>query len=266
MGRAIGPQRLGQLIPLTAATQSVENTVEHLSSIRRRSTSTFAGHVGVDHRFDQAPQFVVHFPNSRHRAFLSRFAHRPRSRLTLVSRFYSDANLYAPPPGVRGKKIGRPRKKGRKLPAPAEVVQRSSRTRLTAAWYGGGQRRIEVVSGVGHWFKNGEGLVPIRWVFVHDLGGTHRDEYFFTTDPAMAPRTIVETYTRRGSIETTFQEMRAYLGLETTRGRTEKTVLRAAPCLFGLFSVIVLLYARLPANRVRAAGVVWPGKTEAMDA
>ena len=193
---------------------------------------------------------------------LSRFAHRHRSRLTLVSRFYSDANLYAPPPGVRGKKIGRPRKKGRKLPSPAEVVQRSSRTRLTVAWYGGGQRRIEVVSGLGHWFKNGEGLVPVRWVFVHDLSGTHRDEYFFTTDPTMTPRTIVETYTGRWSIETTFQEMRAYLGLETTRGRTENTVLRAAPCLFGLFSVIVLLYARLPANRVRVAVVLWPGKTD----
>ena len=33
----------------------------------------------------------------------SRFAHRHRSRLTLVSRFYPDANLYAPPPGVRGR-------------------------------------------------------------------------------------------------------------------------------------------------------------------
>lgn len=193
---------------------------------------------------------------------LSRFAHRHRTRLTLVSRFYPDANLYAPPPAVRGKKIGRPRKKGCKLSAPAEVVQRSSRTRLNVAWYGGGTRSIEVVSGVGRWFKNGKGLVPVRWVFVHDLSGTHRDEYFFTTDVTMTPKKIVETYTGRWSIETTFQEMRAYLGLETTRGRTEKTVLRAAPCLFGLFSVIALLYARLPANRVRTAGVVWTGKTD----
>ena len=44
------------------------------------------------------------------------------------------------PPVVRSKRIGRPRKKGRKLPAPAEVVQQSSRTRLTVDWYGGGQR------------------------------------------------------------------------------------------------------------------------------
>jgi hypothetical protein len=193
---------------------------------------------------------------------LSRFAHRHRARLTLVSRFYPDANLYAPPPAGRGKKKGRPRKKGRKLPAPAKVVKRSPRKRLTVAWYGGGSRRIEVVSGVGHWYKQGEGLVPVRWVFVHDLTGTHRDEYFFTTAVTLTPKGIVETFTGRWSIETTFQEMRAYLGLETTRGRSENTVLRAAPCLFGLFSVIVLLYARLPAKRVRAAVILWPGKTD----
>jgi hypothetical protein len=78
----------------------------------------------------------------------------------------------------------------------------------------------------------------------------------------MTPQRIVETFTGRWSIETTFQEMRAYLGLETTRGRSEHTVLRAAPCLFGLFSVIALLYARLPARRTRAAVIHWPGKTE----
>lgn len=117
-----------------------------------------------------------------------------------------------------------------------------------------------MVSGLGHWFKNGEGLVPLRWVFVRDLSGTHRDEYFFTTDPTMTPRTIVETYTGRWSIETTFQEMRAYLGLETTRGRTEKTVLRAAPCLFGLFSVVALWYAQLPLPRTARPALLCPAR------
>jgi len=193
---------------------------------------------------------------------LARFAHRHGSRLTLISRFYPDANVYAPPPAVKGKLKGRPRKKGRKLASPATVVKRSPRSRLTVAWYGGGTRRVEVVSGTAHWYKNGEGLVPVRWVFVHDCSGTHRDEYFFTTDATMTPRTIIQSFTARWSIETTFQEMRAYLGLETTRGRTENTVLRAAPCLFGLFSVIALLYAQLPARRVDRIGLFWPGKTE----
>ena len=193
---------------------------------------------------------------------LARFAHQHEARLTLVSRFYPDANLYAPPPPVRGKKNGRPRKKGRKRPAPQEVVKRSKRSRLTVAWYGGGTRRVEVVSEAAHWFQNGEGLVPVRWVYVHDLTGTHRDEYFFTTDVALTPKRLIETFTARWSIETTFQELRAYLGLETTRGWSEATVLRAAPCLFGLFSVIALLYAQLPAGQARTGLLSWPGKTD----
>ena len=112
------------------------------------------------------------------------------------------------------------------------------RTQLEVSWYGGGRREVEVVSGMGHWHKSGEGLVEVVWVFVHDLTGTHRDSYFFSTDPTMTVARVIETYTGRWSIETTFQEMRAYLGLETTRGRTRNTVLRAAPCLFGLFSVV----------------------------
>ena len=41
----------------------------------------------------------------------------------------------------------------------------------------------------------------MRWVFVHDLTGTHRDEYFFTTDVAMSPAAVIETYTGRWKIE-----------------------------------------------------------------
>ena len=59
----------------------------------------------------------------------------------------------------------------------------------------------------------GGGLVEIRWVFVHDLTGTHRDDYFFTTDRSLRASEIIEIFTGRWSIETMFQEMRAYLGL-----------------------------------------------------
>ncbi len=53
--------------------------------------------------------------------------------------------------------------------------------------------------------------------------------------------------------------MRAHLGLETTRGWCEKTVGRAAPCLFGLYAVTALIYAALPESG-RGGGVRWPGK------
>jgi hypothetical protein len=194
---------------------------------------------------------------------LARFAHRYQRHLTLVSRFYPNANLYDPPPRVRGpRKAGRPRQKGAKQPSPQQVVAHAKRRPMTVGWYGGTTRQVAVVSGPGHWYKGGQGLAPVLWVFVHDLSGTHRDEYFFTTNVKMSCRQLIETYTGRWSVETTWQEMRAYLGLETTRGRTQATVLRAAPCLFGLFSVVALLYAVLPARFTHTAAVLWPGKSE----
>jgi hypothetical protein len=192
---------------------------------------------------------------------LARFAARRRRNLTLVSLFYADAALFEPPPVVVGKRNGRPRQKGERRPAPAAVVAATERRdRLEVAWYGGGHRTVEVVSGTGHWHKSGEGLVEVLWVYVHDLTGTHRDTYLFCTDPEMAAAEVIATYTGRWNIETTFQEMRAYLGLETTRGRVKNTVLRAAPCLFGLYSVVALLYAELPAETTAEGTVSYRGK------
>jgi hypothetical protein len=102
----------------------------------------------------------------------------------------------------------------------------------------------------------------VRWVSVHDRTGTHRDEYFFTTDQAMAAEAVIAAYTGRWDIETTFEELRAYLGLETTRGHARSTVLRAEPCLFGLYTIVVLLYAALPSRWRRERATIRPGKVE----
>lgn len=189
----------------------------------------------------------------------ARFAGRHRERLTLVSKLHPEANLFEPPPSYGG--LGRPRIKGARRPKPREAVAEGGRRRrMTVAWYGGGNRCVETATGTGSWYKKGEDLVPIRWAFVHDRDGTHRDEYFYATDATFGVRRIVETYTGRWSIETTFQEARSELHVQTTRGRSRPTVLRAVPCLFGLYSVVAMLYAALPRGR-RTGGVAWPGKT-----
>lgn len=187
---------------------------------------------------------------------MARFVARQK-RLVLVSKVHPDVGLYEPPPPYNGR--GRPRVKGSRLPTPRHAATTGRRRQLTVAWYGGGRRKIEVVTGTGCWYKSGRGIVPIKWVSVRDLDGTHRDEFFYTTDVRMGVRRIVELYTGRWNLETTFQEARSCLGLETTRGWCRATVLRAAPCLFGLYSVVALLYHDLPADQ-RVGAIGWPGK------
>ncbi len=176
----------------------------------------------------------------------------------VVSKFPANANLVEPPPPYTGS--GRPRVKGKKVPRPQEVVAQAQRTRLNVAWYGGGRRDVDIVSGTGHWYKAGQGLVEIRWVYVEDRTGTHREEYFYSTDVTMTPQAILEEYTGRWNLETTFEEARPYLGLESTRGRCARTVLRAEPCLLGLYSVVALMYWRLPPEDQEQGAVEWIGK------
>jgi DDE superfamily endonuclease len=187
---------------------------------------------------------------------LARFA-AAQPRLTLVSKLHPRAGLYAPPPPYRG--TGRPRDKGAQLPAPRPAAGQLALDRLTVAWYGGGTRPVEAGTATALWYQKGHGVVPLRWVFVRDRTGTHRDEFFFTTDAGLTPAQVIGLYTGRWNIETTFQEARACLGLETTRGWCRATVLRAAPCLLGLYTVVALLYQALPAGK-RSGGVSWPGK------
>jgi hypothetical protein len=211
-------------------------------------------------RWFRQRSFVLSGDNNYGSHEMARFASRRHGRQHLVSKFYSDANLFEAPPPYSGH--GRPRVKGKELAKPEQVVADAPRTLLNVAWYGGGRRDVAVVTGTGHWYKSGQGLVAVRWVFVQDRTGTHRDEYFLTTDVAMTAPEVIEAYVGRWNEETTFQEMRSYLGLETTRGWKERTVLRLAPCLFGLYSVVACLYSQLPRRYARVRAVEWAGKMD----
>jgi hypothetical protein len=71
----------------------------------------------------------------------------------------------------------------------------------------------------------------------------------------------VECYTPRWSIDTTFQECREDLKLESTKGYGQQTVLRFTPCLFGLYTLVVLLYLQLPRPSNTLSAVCWRGKS-----
>jgi hypothetical protein len=173
----------------------------------------------------------------------ARFCHTHRRQLTLVSVLHPRAHLCEAPSEPKKGQMGRRRIRGAKLPHPEETVAGvKRRTRATVDWYGGKRRKVSFVSETAHWYKATEGLVPIRWVHVRDLEGTYEDRYFYSTDPKMTATTIIGLYMARWPIEVTFQEVRQHLGFATPRNYTDKSVLRTAPCLLGLFSVVCVLF------------------------
>jgi len=170
--------------------------------------------------------------------------HKTLRRVSLVSRFYFDAATYAEPEPYSG--VGRPRVKGQKLPSPKQVVEHARADewkRAVVQWYGAQRKMIWLCSRTGRWYKAAEGAKWIRWVVVRDPEGVRRDEVFFTTDRALRPAQIVEAFVRRWSLETTFQEAREHLGLETLRNWSASAVKRSVPLLLGLYSLIVVWFA-----------------------
>jgi len=180
---------------------------------------------------------------------------RSLRRVTLVSRFQMDASLYASPPPYSGR--GRPRIKGHRLASPGLVASDPATCweRHRVAWYGGTRKDVWTCSGTGLWYKRSCRATAVRWVVVRDPQGERRDEVFFTTEVAMSPSAIVETFVRRWGLETTFQETRRHLGLETLRNRTAQAVGRSVPLLLATYSLIVVWFARhvrTPQAHVRA--------------
>jgi hypothetical protein len=183
----------------------------------------------------------------------------------LVSRIRDDVALYEPAPRRRQGQRGRTRAKGRRLPSPGQRAMRKGDPEwqeATVDWYGGGQRRVVLLSGTGLWYVKGRSVM-IRWVVVVDVDGTHRDDCLFSTDVTLTPEQIVGLFTRRWSLEVTFQEIRAHLGFETTRVWVKNSVLRAAPCLLGLFTLVSLAFhAHRQRHRVNPASTAWYAKDE----
>ena len=62
-----------------------------------------------------------------------------------------------------------------------------------------------------------------------------------TTQREYAPLQILEWFVRRWTMEVTFEEARAHLGLETQRQWNDLAIGRTTPALFGLYSLVTLM-------------------------
>ena len=184
-----------------------------------------------------------------------------RDYVTVVTRLRLDAALYAPAPERGPGQQGRPRKKGQRLPSLAHVLEDPQtdwqRVRLSY-WYGGGAYEVEMTSGCAIWYHSGMPAVALRWVLVRDPAGKRKPQAFLCTDLQASPQQILCWFVRRWSMEVTFEEARAHLGMETQRQWSDQAIARTTPCLLGVFSLVTLMADRLhQQNRLIVAQSSW---------
>jgi hypothetical protein len=166
-----------------------------------------------------------------------------RLRVAMVCRFRRDAALYDPPGPQPPSKRGPKPKKGQRQRRLTEWAGDSQTPweRVEVDWYGGERKVMQVFSGTGLWYTRGQDPVAIRYVLARDPDGGLSDAAYFCTDERFGPEAILKYVVQRWSMEVTFEEARAHLGLETQRQWSDLAIARTTPVLLGLFSVVTLL-------------------------
>jgi hypothetical protein len=181
-------------------------------------------------------------------------------QVTLITPFHLDAVLHDPPPPRDAHTIGRPRVVGERLSSLEQVLADPNTTwqPLTLDWYGQGERTLEICTGTALWYRAGCDPLPIRWVLTRDPQGKRPPKALFSTNQTLMAEQIVQTFMKRWSLETTFEESRAHLGIETQRQWSDIAIDRTTPMLFGLYSLIALFgHALHPDGCIPRAQAAW---------
>lgn len=169
-------------------------------------------------------------------------------KVSVITRLRLDAALYEPAPLRKAGQVGRSRKKGKRLPTLEQLANSPAtewQTVTFSEWYGYLEKRMQVATGTALWYHSGKPAVAIRWVILRDPEGKLQTSALLSTDLALAAEQIISYFVQRWSIEVTFQQVRAHLGVETQRQWSKQAIARSTPVLLGLFSLITLIADRL---------------------
>jgi len=188
------------------------------------------------------------------------------SQVVMVARLRLDAALYhSPGPQPKGKR-GRKPSKGKRQRSLAVWAARTDTPweETEVDWYGGQRKALWVFSRTALWYTPGWAPVALRFVLVRDPEGQLPDAAFCCTDLQATPTQILHWVVMRWSVEVTFEEARAHLGVETQRQWTDLAIARTTPVLLGLFSLVTVLALRLSTGRhIPVEATAWYHKTEA---
>lgn len=192
--------------------------------------------------------------------------HAQAHQVTLITTGRLDAVLHEPPPERTQHTIGRPRVVGQRLASLERVLEdpETPWQTLTVSWYGEGEQTLEICTGTALWYRYGSNPLPIRWVLTRDPKSKRPPKAIFSTDSTQAADQIISDFMKRWSLEVTFEESRAHLGIETQRQWSDRAIERATPLLFGLYSLTALFgQALYPDGHLPIAQATWYRKQTA---
>lgn len=157
--------------------------------------------------------------------------------ISLISRLRLDARTFEFP---EKNKRGRPRLVGKRLPTFERMSKDQSATwnEVIVKWYGGISKKLSIITGECLWYGYGIRPVPIKWVLVRT-----GDEVsvLFSTNLKHTPEYIIESFVERWQLETTFEETRRHLGIETQRQWSDQAIDRTTPSIFASYSIMNLM-------------------------
>ena len=186
----------------------------------------------------------------------ARMLERIPGPMHVTGRLKANARLNEAPPKKTGKR-GRPRRRGRKLPKPSEMLEVKGLRRLTLKLYQNTTYKIRITSVVCRMYLAPER--PVKVVAIEHLTGGRGIEVFYSTNLRLSDQEILERYSFRWPVETTFQDTKGRLGLGQPQNRKRAAVRRTTPTMFYLYSLIVLWHEHVrpkPGKFIR----MWPGK------
>jgi hypothetical protein len=105
--------------------------------------------------------------------------------------------------------------------------------------------------------------VAIRWVLIQDPQERFKPQALLSTNLDHTAVQILTWFVRRWTMEVTFEEARAHLGMETQRQWSDRAIARTTPALLSLFSIVTLtahLLIEKGASGVRRTA--WYAKTQ----
>jgi len=166
-----------------------------------------------------------------------------RQHVCVITRLRLDAALYDFVPVKPKGRPGRNRKKGARLRKLQELVDdpTTNWTKIIIPqWYNQGSVEMLVATGTAIWYHSGMTPLPIRWVLIKDPLGKIKPCALLCTKLDLAINQIINYFIQRWTVEVTFEEVRAHLGVETQRQWSDLAIARSTPILMALFSIITL--------------------------